>query len=216
MENIDISEALIRRKGKVCTSKDFVELFHGEYLKYISRMTNSKWILPLKAFRGIYYVLEANERERGSLKTDGFCILIRALNAVFGDGWYFGRMTALHLLGVIHQPPSVSYVMNGRYTKSANSDIMGKLDFTKISASMDSAYGIEEKEYRGTPYRVSTIERTAADYLYLYVHGHIGREQLVRNCSVFSPDAKRMDEIMVGAYPENSSKKMLTAERLIE
>lgn len=107
MKNVDLSEILIKRYGKICTSGDFQELFGNGYLSQISKMTNSGWIVPLGVFKGVYYIVDPDEREKNTFRMDSFQILINALNRAIGREWYFGKVTALHLLGVIHQPVSV-------------------------------------------------------------------------------------------------------------
>jgi len=192
MRNVDVCEILIKRHGKVCTSGDLRELFGNEYLSLISRMTKSGWIVPLRIARGLYYVLGPGERERGSLGMDGFQILILALNRALGREWYFGRMTALHLLGVVHQPVSVSYVLNRKHRRSAGSEVLGDVVFLKTSLPITSSCGIESREYHGAHYSISSPERTMMDYVSSYLQGHTTREELVRISSMLSPDEKKM------------------------
>ncbi|MEW5955669.1 MAG: hypothetical protein AB1626_04000, partial [Candidatus Micrarchaeota archaeon] len=53
------------------------------------------------------------------------------------------------------------------------------------------------------------LERNAADYLYLYVHGHAGTDQL-ENLINYRPDKRKTREIVSSCYPRRSAKKMLS------
>ena len=192
MRNVDLSEILIKRHGKICTSSDFQELFGNDYLSPISRMTNSGWIVPLKVFRGVYYILDPDEREKNTFGMDGFQILIIVLNGALGKEWYFGRMTALHLLGIVHQPVSVSYALNKRYRKSARSKVLGEVVFSKTSLPITVSCGIENREYRGASYSISNPERTMIDYIRSYLQGHTTRDELGRINSLLFADKNEM------------------------
>jgi len=123
MNGAEISEILIRRGKRVCTSKDISEMFPDSYLSVISNLINTKWITPIKGFRGIYYVSDPDEKVRSYFKTDSFQILVMVLKSVLGSEWYFGKMSAISLLGLIHQPVSVYYVINKLHSKSIDSNI---------------------------------------------------------------------------------------------
>lgn len=196
MKNVDLSELLIKRHGKICTSSDLQELFGNGYLSQISRMTNSGWIVPLGLFRGMYYVLDPAEREKNSFGMDGFQILIIALNRALGREWYFGRMTALHLLGIVHQPVSVSYIMNRKYRKSVSAKVLGEVVFSKTSLLITASCGIENREYRGVSYSISNPERTMIDYIGSYLQGHTTRDEIVSISSLLSADKNEMRVIL--------------------
>lgn len=216
MRYVDLIEVLIKRNKKVCSSKDLLSLFGKDYINLISRMTKTKWLIPLNIFRGVYYVVEPDERSKNILKMSSFRILIMVLNKKLGRDWYFGRLTALHLLGIIHQPVSIYYVFNKKNSKTVESKLFGKVVFTKTSAKITNSCGVKQKEYQKEPYNLSTTERTVADYLYLYVHGHVNKKLLRRTCSVLFPDQSRLRKTILGCYPKKSAIKMLTSMRLIK
>jgi hypothetical protein len=124
-----ISEVLIKRDKKICTSSDIRKIFKANYLVTISRLINSKWLLPIKNFKGFYYVCDTEERQKGFRKLDGLEILVRTLNILFGDEWYFGRISSLALSGNIDQAISVYYVFNKKLSKEIKSKIMGMVIF---------------------------------------------------------------------------------------
>lgn len=210
-----ISEILLRRGGKICTSADIRDIAKEKYIYEIGRLTGSRWIVPIKGFKGVYYVQEPDERERGFYKIRGFPVLLGVFNAVFGRDWYFGGVSALSLLGLTHQPLSVNYVFNSKYSKTIESAFFGKVVLVKTSASMGRMCGIVTKEYLGTPYRVSGLERNLADYLYLHVHGHASREHIsklyINHKS--SIDRDSVVEIIFRCYPKKSAMKMMSVLR---
>jgi len=208
MRNVDVSDILVKRCGKVCTSNDIREIFGSGCFGRISRMINSGWILPLKVFKGTYYVLDSDEREKEIFKMDGFEILAIVLNISLGKEWYFGKMTALHLMGAVHQPVSISYVMNKKYRKSAKSEILGDLVFSKTSLPIGAGCGIEKWNYRGASYRVSTPERTMIDYIQSYLQGHVARQELTRIRPLISVDKCEAERIISRCHRESSAKKI--------
>ena len=207
-----ISEVLLKRNKKICTLKDILALTSkATYLSTLSKLINSKWIIPIKGFRGVYYVVDPEEHLRSYFKLSNFQVLIKVLNAVLGNEWYFGRMSALNILGLIHQPVSTYYVINKKFSKEFTSRIFGKIILVNSSAKLISSCGILTKKYKGDNYKVCTVERNMADYLYFYVHGHSDKEQIENFYKNYIPDKKKVINIIARCYPKESAIKMKTA-----
>jgi hypothetical protein len=146
MDNVTISEVLIKRNKRICASKDIAEITSKkDYLRALSSLINTKWIVPV-GFRGIYYVKDPEERSRSFLKLDNFQILNKVLNIVFGNEWYFGRITSLSLSGRIHQPVSTYYILNRKFSRTFTSDILGKIVLMKTSAGILCRKYLPDKE----------------------------------------------------------------------
>jgi predicted transcriptional regulator of viral defense system len=201
-----LTEILIKNKKKVCTSRDIFEASGQKSMNLLSNLTNSGWVKPIKKFRGVYYVLDPDEREKKYLKEGRFAILCRCLNTVLGDQWYFGRISAIYLLGIINQPVSEYYIFNRRYSKPIESDMLGKAVFVKTAAKME--LGIMRKDYRGIPYNVSSIERTVADYIYLHLNGNVSKEEMERSLKYEISKESLLKTIMSG-YPSKAAIKMM-------
>lgn len=211
MDVTDVSEILLKRGKRVCTSGDVKDIVKGRYLAWLANLVNTRWLMPLRGFKGIYYVRDPEERIRSFLKMDGFAVLSSALNSLFGRNWYFGRVTALSLLGIIHQPVSIYYVLNGRTNRQFNSPVFGKVVLLKTAAKMEDARcGIIAVEQNGVTCNVCSPERNLADYLYLYVHGHADMPR-IKNLTGGGFDGKRVRTIILTCYPSHSAKKMLCA-----
>lgn len=210
MDSVDVSEILLKRGKRVCTSTDIREIAGKDYLLWISKLINTHWLVPLKGFRGVYYVPDPEERVRSFLKLDSLALLASALNAAFGRDWYFGRVTALSLLGIIHQPVSVYYVLNHCVNRRVISPLFGKVVLLKTAAQLGDACGVITKEHQGIRYNACILERNIADYLYLYVHGHAGADQ-IKNTMSYGYDMKKVRVIISACYPLRSTKKMLSA-----
>lgn len=207
-----ISEVLLKRNKKICTSNDILALASkNTYVSLISKLINRKWIIPIKGFRGVYYVVDPEERLRSYFKLGNFHILIKVLNAVLGNEWYFGRMSALNILGLIHQPVSTYHIINKKFSKEFTSKIFGKVILVNSSARLISSCGILTKKYKGDNYKVCTVERNTADYLYFYVHGHSDKEQIESLYKNYSPNKKEVMKIIAKCYPKKSAIKMKTA-----
>ena len=213
MENIDISRYLIKRYGKICTSADIKEKFGNNYLHYISKLTNTWWIRPLPVFRGVYYILDPEEKQMRIFRQTKFQILVNVLNRAMKDNWYFSRSTALHLLGAINQPVSKYYIANSRISKRVMSKFFGELIFVKTSGRFGAGYGVISKNYKDSTYSVSTPERILADYLYIYVHGHITKNVLLKLKNSLKYNGTELQRIVTEAYPRLSSIKMLSLIR---
>lgn len=210
MDPADIPEILLKRKKRVCASKDIHELIGADYLSAISNLINTRWLVPLKGFRGIYYVRDPEERLRSFFKLDSFSILGMTLNNAFGSSWCFGRITALSLAGLIHQPVLTYYVINKKVNRKFDSPIFGRVVLLKTASKISGACGIITKAYKKIPYNVCTLERNVADYLYLYVHGHAGIDQIEKLMS-YGPNKSKIRDIISSCYPARSAKKMLSA-----
>lgn len=210
MDCPDVSEILLKRGKRVCTSKDVRAIVGGRYLPWLSRLINTRWLVPIKGFRGVYYVRDPEEKIRSFLKLDSFSVLILVLNTVFGRGWYFGRTSALSISGFIQQPVSTYYVFNERINKKVDSPIFGKAVLSKTVAKINDACGIITKAYAGVPYNVCSPERNIADCLFLHVHGHADISQ-VKNLLGYGWNARKTKCIVSSCYPASSAKKMLAA-----
>lgn len=211
MDVTDVSEILLKRGKRVCTSGDVKDIVKGRYLAWLANLVNTRWLMPIKGFRGVYYVRDPEERTRSFLKMDGFAVLSSALNLLLGRNWYFGRVTALSLLGFIHQPVSVYYVLNGRINRQFDSPVFGRVALLKTAAKMEDARcGIIAVEQNGVTYNVCSLERNLADYLYLYVHGHADISR-IKNLTGYGFAEKRVHSIISRCYPSHSAKKMLCA-----
>ena len=210
MKPADISEILLKRGKRVCTSADIRELSGGAYLSAISNLLNTHWLVPLKGFRGIYYVRDPEERVRSFFKLDSFSILTLALNSALGSHWYFGRVTALSLAGIIHQPVSAYYVINKKINRRFESPIFGRVVLLKTTSQITSTCGIISKQHKGVVYATCILERNVADNLYLYTHGHASIDQ-VKNLMNYGPDKRKIRKIISSCYPARSAKKMLSA-----
>lgn len=207
LDGAHISEVLIKRGKRVCTSRDISGIFKGNYLALISRLINTGWLIPIKGFRGIYYVIDPDEKLKSYRKTDNFQILIIVLSRLFGQDWYFGKTTAASFLGQVHQPVSTYYVLNNKQSRRVNSDITGRIILVKTSAKITGSCGMVTKKYNNEIYRACTKERNLADYLYMHIHGHAGREQfkkMLPEC-----DLEKTRQIVTRCYPKNSAKKMI-------
>ncbi|MFH2100470.1 MAG: hypothetical protein ABII71_00065 [Candidatus Micrarchaeota archaeon] len=210
MDNVTISEVLIKRNKRVCTSKDIAELTsEKEYLKKISSLINTNWIVPV-GFRGIYYVKDPEERSRSFLKLDNFQILNKVLNIAFGDEWYFGRITSLSLSGRIHQPVSTYYILNKRFSRTFTSDILGKVFLMKTSAGISGKCGILAKKHAGETFYLCSIERNIADYIYSYVHSPADKKQIAEMCRKYLPDKEKLVDTIIRCYPRASAIKMVS------
>jgi hypothetical protein len=209
------SEILVSKGKRICTSKDIRELFGERYLPAISRLTNARWILPIKGFRGIYYVLDLEEREGHFLKMGGFSVLLVVLNKILGRKWYFGGVSAFSLSGLIHQPASVNYVFNKRYSKTIDSNVFGKVVLVKTSASIGKKCGIKLREYQGIPFAMSSLERNLADYLYLHVHGHSSKKHIDKLYNNYRAaiGKEELVEMVFRCYPKKSAIKMISVLR---
>ena len=210
MQNTLISEILIKQNKRVCTSRDIHEIMPGEKLfSIISRLINANWIVPV-GFRGVYYVLDAEERSRSFFKLGNFQILIKTLNRVFEKEWYFGRITSLSLLGKIQQPVSTYYILNKKFSRRFDSRLLGKVVLQKTSGTISGGCGILTKKYKDDFYRVCSVERNLADYLYGYVHRPADKEQIIEMYHKYLPDREDMLDIIIKCYPRLSAIKMKT------
>ncbi|MEW5995990.1 MAG: hypothetical protein AB1657_00135 [Candidatus Micrarchaeota archaeon] len=171
-------------------------------------MINTRWITPVGGFRGVYYVSDPEERQRRFFRMNSFGILIATLNRVLGDNWYFGRITAISLSGLMHQPVSTYYVINQKFSRSFESKIFGKVVLVKASAKMAGACGIIERKYGNKTYRICSLERNIADYIYLYVHGHSEGGYVTNLLMNYPPDKAKVEDIIIKCYPRNSAIKM--------
>lgn len=210
MNVTDVSEILLKRGKRICTSGDVKDIVKSNYLAWLANLVNTRWLMPLKGFRGIYYVRDPEERTRSFLKMDSFAVLSSALNSLFGRNWYFGRVTALSLTGFIHQPVSVYYVLNGRMNRQFDSPVFGRVALLKTAAKTEPACGIITVDQNGVTYNVCSLERNIADYLYLYVHGHADMPH-IENLTRHGFDGKVVRTTVLTCYPSHSSKKMLCA-----
>ena len=213
MENIDISRYLIKRYGKICTSADLKEKFGNKYMHYIAKLTNTWWIRPLPIFRGVYYILDPEEKQMRLFRQTKFQIHINVLNKVMKSNWYFSRSTALHLLGAINQPVSKYYIANSKISKRVRSKFFGELIFVKTRGKIGTKYGVISKKYKDSTYTVGTVERIIADYLYIYVHGHITKKVLLNQRNSLKYDETELKRIVAESYPRLSSIKMLSLIR---
>lgn len=209
MKAVDISEILLKRGKRICTSADIRELVGKSYLSAISNLTNTRWIIPLDGFRGVYFVRDPEERLRSFFKLDSFSVLALVLNSALGNHWYFGRITALSLTGLIHQPVSTYYVVNKKASRQFDSPIFGRVVLLKTSSKIAVACGVTAKQHKGIKFNLCTLERNVADYLYLYVHGHAGISQ-VETLLNYGPDKRKIRKIISSCYPGRSAKKMLS------
>lgn len=211
MDAAVISEVLLKRNKKICTSKDILAISSkGKYLSLLSKLINGKWIIPIERFRGVYYVVDPEERLKSYLKLSNFQILIKVLNTVLGNEWYFGRMSALNMLGLIHQPVLTYYIINKKFSRRFTSKMFGRVLLVKSSAKIINSCGVLTKKYNGDSYKVCTIERNLADYLYFYVHGHSDKEQIKNLYKNYSPNKKKVMDIVGRCYPKRSAIKMKT------
>jgi len=215
MDGVLISEILIKNGKKICSSQDIAKISKTNYIKIISKLLNTRWIRRLEGFKGIYYVLDPEERERRFLKLDSFAILTSALNIYLGDQWYFGRITALSLSGLINQPVSTYYVINKNYSKEINSVIFGKVVFVKTSASINPSCGIITNTYQEIKYRICDLERNMADYIYSYLHGHTSRGQISNLYRNYKISKERLTKILLKCYPKRSAIKMLSFAKAV-
>jgi len=208
----DVSEILLKRGKRVCTSGDVRAIVGGRYLPWLSRLINTHWLVPIRGFRGVYYVRDPEEKIRSFLKLDSFSVLILVLNTAFGRSWYFGRTSALSISGLIHQPVSTYYVFNERANKKVDSPIFGKVVLSKTVAKLNGPpnCGIIARKYAGVPYNVCSPERNIADCLFLYVHGHADMSQ-VKNLLGYEGNERKTKSIVSSCYPARSAKKMLAA-----
>ncbi|MFH1306032.1 MAG: hypothetical protein ABIH83_00040 [Candidatus Micrarchaeota archaeon] len=211
MNTVDVPEILLKRGKRICTSQDVREIVGKNYLPWISKLINTRWLMPLKGFRGVYYVLDPEERTRSFLKLDALALLASALNVGFGRNWYFGRVSALSLSGFIHQPVSVYYVLNSRVSRRIDSPIFGKVALLKTAAKITGGCGIISNKHKGIAYNICTLERGIADCLYLHVHGHGGMEQARNMLGGYGCSKKKIRAIILSCYPRHSAKKMLAA-----
>jgi len=210
MDNVTISEILLKRNKRVCTSKDIAEITsEKDYLKVISSLINTKWIIPV-GFRGIYYVKDTEERSKSFLKLDNFQILNKVLNIVFGDEWYFGRITSLSLSGTIHQPVSTYYILNRKFSRTFTSIILGKIVLMKTSAGISGSCGILAKKHAGETFYICSMERNIADYIYSYLHTSADKKQIIEMCRKYLPDKEKLIDIIVRCYPKMSTIKMIS------
>ncbi|MEW5955466.1 MAG: hypothetical protein AB1626_02930, partial [Candidatus Micrarchaeota archaeon] len=141
MEAVDISEVLLKGGKRVCASADIRELAGRDYLSTLSNLINTRWLVPLKGLKGVYYVRDPEERVKSFFKLDSFSILASALNTALGSQWYFGRLTALSLAGFIHQPVSTYYVVNKKISRRFDSPIFGGVVLLKTAAKIAGACG---------------------------------------------------------------------------
>lgn len=194
-----------------------MEISPEKYLTTIARLLNTNWIARIQGFRGLYYVLDSEERQKEFYKLDNFQILIKALITRFGTEWYFGRITAASLSGLINQPVSTYYIINKKTSKTIDSKLFGKLVLIKISGNFGKIYGITANEYRGTQYFISSTERNLSDYLYLYVHGYAEKEQIkaLYNGSSGLIDKSKVIELIFKCYPRRSALKMISVFRSV-
>ncbi|MFH1221866.1 MAG: hypothetical protein V1492_02140 [Candidatus Micrarchaeota archaeon] len=216
MDSALVSEVLIKTGKRVCSSRDIAGISKTEYLKAITKLINTKWIYPLEGFKGIYYVLDSEEREGQFLKLDSFTVLIRALNIYLGNQWYFGRITALSLSGLINQPVSTYYILNKKHSKEIVSSIFGKVVFVKTTADIIHSCGLTKVKYQGIEYQLCGTERNMADYLYSYVHGHANKEQLIELYRRYKISKEKLIEISLRCYPKRSAIKMLAFAKAVD
>ncbi len=207
MDAMDVSEILLKRGKRICTSADIREFAGVTYLSEISNLINTRWLVPLSGFRGVYYIRDPEERLRSFFKLDAFSILALALNTVLNNDWYFGRLTALNLAGFDHQSISNYYVVNKKFNRHFDSAVFGTVVLLKTAAKMGRASGIIAKKYKGIRYNVCTLERNVADYLYLHVHGHADLDQ-VNKLMGYGADKRLVRKMILSCYPRHSAEKM--------
>ena len=87
--------------------------------------------------------------------------------------------------------------------------MLGRLIFVKTSIGMKNC-GINNANYQGINYKISSKERTLSDYLYLYVHGHITKNHINKMLNTLQVDKNNLIKILLSCYPKHSSKKMLS------
>lgn len=69
----------------------------------------------IRILRGIYYVKDPEERERGFLKHSIYDMIAEALRIKGVKNWYFGLETALKLNNMTHEYFTVDYVVTNSY-----------------------------------------------------------------------------------------------------
>ena len=78
-----------------------------------------------RILRGIYYIKNADERERNFFEQSVFEMVSNALKLKGVKHWYFGLETALKLNEMTHEYFTINYVMTDSFRTTKVIDILG-------------------------------------------------------------------------------------------
>jgi predicted transcriptional regulator of viral defense system len=174
---IKIYEALLNRKGKVCSRAEIFEIikeyqhkfkFHSkkeDILKYLSRHD-----YIVRIFHGYYYINSIDERKRKYVLYEDKEILFAVLNNL-NIKWYIGLASALYLAGKSLQVPNTLHIINSQFSGARK--IMGlRVRFFKVKDRLFS--GLKKaKTSNGIEYAYSPVKKAYDDLVYL---GFSGRQ----------------------------------------
>ncbi len=164
-----IYEALLNRKGEVCSKSEIVEVIQ-EYNRLLGKINlpYACWYLSRHGYIkriifNFYYVNSVDERERNFCKYEDKELLFRVLNRL-NLPWYVGLHSALYLQGKIWQIPNTLTIVNQRF--SGKKIVLGlKIRFIKIKENL--MFGLKEGKTRhNILYHYSDLAKTYLDLSY--------------------------------------------------
>lgn len=210
MKKVDvIAETLLHQNKKICSSSEIYAITKDK--SFLSSLINTKRVIPIPPFRGYYYVPGGEERLYGKVMSNPLEILSEVLNKKFGDEWYLGGPSALFLLGITHQYPGAYHIFNKKISMKKESDMFGKLVFTKINSRLfNSRGGIIRQEIGMKKYPVSGIERTLADYVWLAAYGRISKNLVKKYYALLMPETGegKLIGVLQESYPEHRGNRV--------
>ncbi|MEW6329582.1 MAG: hypothetical protein AB1468_05730, partial [Candidatus Micrarchaeota archaeon] len=128
----------------------------------LNGLVRGGYILPVY-FKGLYYLLDADEKQTKYLKRKSFEIVADICDKKFDKNWYFGLSSALYFNGISHQTPLELFIITNSHS-SASFEFSGTAFKIRRSSAKDFLTEVKE---RG-PMRFSSPLRTITDYIYFY------------------------------------------------
>jgi len=124
-------------------------------------------------FKGIYYVLDREERDLEKIKADPLETIARACNIRLGETWYFGLATALKLSGDWEQQTQtlVTIISKKRVQRAKTSFAGMSVEFKQLSSV---PFG--EQVQKSGAIRYSKPARTVLDYFYFSARNRESKE----------------------------------------
>lgn len=175
---LNIYEALLNRKEKICPKKEILELIN-EYNIKISRikpenaikyLTRHKYIKRI--FQQFYYINSMDERKRDYCTYKDKELLFIVLNKL-KIRWYLGLSNALYILGRSWQTPNALTIINNKMR--GNKKILGlSVIFIKIKKSL--IFNLKQRITKnGVGYYYSDLTKTYLDMVYLKKSNELNR-----------------------------------------
>jgi len=156
-------EKLRLREDKIITKKELAEdckKLKSKYEHAIGYLLKHNYLT--KILRGIFYVMDIEERKYKRIKMSYREALAKALEIKKVENWYFGLESAIKLNNLTHEYIATETIISDKIFRSRPVKVFGNsIRFVKAKKNLFS-FGIKKESF---PY--SDAEKTILDIIYL-------------------------------------------------